>query len=81
MTASTPEATAALIAAAFDHALIWWAEKHCGWHFECFSGEARIWEDVLKRVFPDTLPLDPFGFPILTDDLRARLIAEMEGAK
>ena len=75
-------ANAALLAAAFDHALIGWAltwlrgdmwfaadRKEMGFIPEAETGEI-LW-----------LPADPFGFPTLTDDLRARLIAEMEGAK
>ena len=73
------KANGLLLAAAFDHALIGWAliHKHLlffekgGKPFFFFSGDF------------DTLPVDigPFGFPILTDDLRARLITEMEAAK
>ncbi len=61
-------ANAHLIAAAFDHALIGWAVFQGGWK----SADCILW---------DGLKTDPFGFPILTNNLRARLIAEMERAK
>ena len=80
-------ANAALIAAAYDHALVWWAsylspqfavvrvDGDDGTFWDISEFVRGCWHDLETR-----LPSDPFGFPILTDDLRARLIAEMEGA-
>ena len=78
-------ANAALIAAAFDHALIGWALAWLRgdmWHTfnSAALGEMGFQPNGhSNEIF--WLPADPFGFPILTDDLRARLIAEMEAAK
>ena len=76
------KSNAALIAAAFDHALIGWALTWLRgdmWFAADRNEMGFIPEAETGEIF--WLPADPFGFPTLTDDLRARLIAEMEGAK
>ena len=77
------KANGLLLTAAWDHALIWWAGDH-GWTFDK-NGDGTWFVDCFLGDQPycafDDMPSDPFGFPILTDDLRTRLIAEMEGAK
>ncbi len=76
-------ANAALIAAAFDHALCWWGEKSSNWTFRRVLGGVACYPPDLFMPNVDhiTLPADPFGFPILTDDLRDRLIAAMEATQ
>ncbi len=79
------EANAALIAAAYDHALIGWALLSCHWEFRTQSPaggllDVTTYDDVRLHIVY-IAEYDPFGFPILTDDLRARLIAAMEGAE
>ncbi len=74
------EADATLLAAAFDHALIWWAIKYEAAEFhEDISGTYEV--VIGTPAIAYSCDLDPFGFPILTDDLRARLIAEMEATQ
>ena len=76
------KANGLLLTAAWDHALI-------GWDLTWLRGDMWFAADRNEMGFITNaetseifwLPADPFGFPILTDDLRARLIAEMEAAK
>jgi len=80
---------AALIAAAFDHALIWWADEYSSWwdiikekggdkFYDCSSG--LVSTDPEGHLAGPSFALDPFGFPVLTNDLRQRLISEMKAA-
>lgn len=83
------EANAALLAAAWDHALIWWATEYSD-NFDIIKekGGEVFYDLASKGVSMDpaghfagpSLAIDSFGYPNLTDDLRARLIAEMEAA-
>ena len=76
------KANGLLLAAAFDHALIGWAMASEAALVQWRDGSVLIWIDAVRSSAPDHLcEIDPFGFPTLTDDLRARLIAEMEAAK
>ena len=86
------DADCGLFNAAYDHALIWWATEHSD-DFHIIkekpgdeyillggTGQNQVMVDPSGHLSGPSLAIDPFGFPILTDDLRARLIAEMEGA-
>ena len=78
---------------AYDHALIGWAMIHADpesvyiskkqtdgktvwWSCAIFNGSSAddCWDNFAIADF------DPFGFPILTDPLRARLIAAKKAA-
>ena len=84
LTPTFSDADCELFNAAYDHALIWWAEHHSvNWKFWLSVGGNWWIENFAKgdtwRRFGSYLEADPFGFPILTDYLRAPLIAAMEG--
>ena len=79
LTFTPVEANAALIAAAFDHALIGWALIHADLEWGWAREGVMDWH-LGGKHYPLPPYLDPFGYPILTDELRALLIAAMEGA-
>ncbi len=74
-------------AEARDHALVWWCQ-HNGGTVKVITSVRNGQEYSFGRVgltgtgvVTNGLLIDPFGFPQLTDDLRARLIAEMEASE
>ena len=73
------KANGALIAAAYDHALIGWALIHADLEWGWAREGVMDWH-LGEKHYPLPPYLDPFGFPILTVELRARLMAEMEAA-